>query len=76
MEDAFGTAFEAEEHVAIVVQLAALHEGREVRREFLDLQTGDVLREIFRVRADVADAPGRAAAFRVGAPGGLLLAGG
>ena len=42
----------------------------------LDLEPGDVAGELVRMRADVADAAARARARRVGAPLGLLLAGG
>jgi hypothetical protein len=75
VQDALGTALEAEQHVAVVIELAAFDEGGQVGGQFADLQAGDVLGEVLCMGADVADAAGRTAALGVGAPGGLLLAG-
>jgi hypothetical protein len=68
VQHALRAALVAHEDVAVVVELAALHEGREVGAERIDVQAGDVAREVFGVRADVAHAAGGAAALRVGAP--------
>ena len=73
VEHAFRAAFETQQHVGVVIQLAAFDEAGEVRGEFGNFEAGDVLREVFRVRADVAHAAARAAALRVRAPGRLLL---
>ena len=68
VQHAFRAALEAQQHVAVVVELAAFDEGGEVGGEFADLQAGDVFGEVLGVRADVADAAGGAAALGVGAP--------
>ena len=75
MQDPLGAALEAKEHIGVVVEEASLDKGRDVGREFLDAQTGDVFGEIFGMGADVADAAGGAGALGIGAPGGLFLAG-
>ena len=56
VQDAFGAVVETEQHVAVVVELAAFDEGGDVGGEFVDLQAGDVFGEILGVGADVADA--------------------
>src|SRR5256885_12256287 len=48
------------------IELAAFDERGDVCRQFLNLETRDVLRQILRVRANVADGTCRAAALRVG----------
>ena len=75
VQHAFGAAFEAEQHVAVVIQLAALDKSRDVGGEFLNLETGDVFGEVLGMRADITHAAGRAAAFGIGAPTGLFLPG-
>ena len=75
VEDALRAVVEAEEDIAVVIQRAALNEGGEVGGEFLDVETGDELREVFGMGADVAEATGCAGFGRIGAPGSLLLAG-
>ncbi len=75
MENAFGAAFVAHEHVAVVVEFAAFDEGGEIGAEGVDLESGDVAGEIFGMGADVAHTTGGAAAFRIGAPGGLFVIG-
>ena len=74
VQDAFGAVVETEEDVDVVVKFATGHEGGGVSGEFFDLQTGDVFGQIFRMRADVADAAARAALLGVGAPESLFLA--
>src|SRR5688572_7806645 len=73
VEDAFRAAAEAQEDVAIVIEFASFDKGRNVRCEFADLQPGDVFREVFGMRPDVANATGGSALLRIGAPSGLLL---
>src|SRR5438046_9398868 len=75
VQHAFRTSFEAEQHVAVVIQLAALDKSRDVGGEFLNLETGDVFGEVLGMRADITHAAGRAAAFGIGAPTGLFLPG-
>ena len=74
MQHALGAIGEAQQHVAVIIKLATFHKGSDVRGQLLDLQAGDVLGEILRVSANIANATGGAAAFWVGAPVGLLLA--
>ena len=73
VEDALRAVVEAKEDISVVIERAAFDESREVSREFLDVQAGDELREVFGVGADVAEATGCARFGRIGAPGGLLL---
>ena len=76
VQNAFRAAFETQQDIPVVIEFAAFNKRGDVGGQFFDLQTSDVFGEVFRVRADVADAAARAAAFRVGAPGGLFLSGG
>ena len=76
MQHPLGATLESQQHIAVVVELAALHEGGDVSSQFLDLQTCHVLSQILGVRADVANAAGGAAALGVSTPVGLFLAGG
>src|SRR6266508_2881633 len=73
MQHPFLSAFEAQQDVAVIVELAAFDKSCDIGGQFLDLQAGDVLSEIFRVRADVAHGTGGAAAFGVSPPAGLFL---
>jgi hypothetical protein len=56
VEDAFGSVFEAEEDIGVIVEEAAIDERSDVGGEFRDLEAGDVFREVFGVGTDVADA--------------------
>ena len=67
-EDALRALLHVEEDVAVVVELASLHEDREVREHFRDLEARHELGEVRRVRADVAHAARAAGALRVRAP--------
>ena len=58
VEDALRAVVEAKEDISIVIQRAAFDESREISREFLDVEAGDELREVFGVGADVAEATG------------------
>ena len=64
---------EADHGVAVVVELAAGLEDLQVATDRLGQQAGHVAGQVVGVRADVAEAAGRAALGRIGAPGGLLL---
>ncbi|HNJ98909.1 MAG TPA: hypothetical protein PLV13_12340, partial [Ilumatobacteraceae bacterium] len=73
VQDALRALAEVEQAVAVVIEPAALDERRQVGADLLDVEARDVLRHVRRVRADVADAAGRAALLRVRAPRCLLL---
>src|SRR5690606_2608176 len=68
-------AFIAHQDGAVIVEFTAFHERGEVGAKRVDFESGDITGEVFSVGADVPDASGGAAAFRVGAPGGLFLSG-
>ncbi len=73
-EHAARAALVAQHDVDVVVELAALDEGRQLGRDRLRLGSGDEAGEVVGVRADVADRAARTGARRIGAPLGLLLA--
>src|SRR5256885_1941643 len=73
-EHALGAALVPNENVGVVVDAATLDEGAHVRTELLDLETGDVTREMFGMRADVTECTG-AGTRGIGAPVGLFLTG-
>ena len=73
MENPFSAALEAQQDIAVVVELTAVDEGGDVGGEFGDVQAGDVFGEVFGVGADVTDAAGGAAFGRIRAPRGLFL---
>ena len=75
VQHAFGSVVEAQQDIAIVLQLAAFDKNRQVSGQFLDVQARNVFRKVDGVRADIAHATGRAADGRIGAPGGLFLPG-
>lgn len=58
VQDTFRTIFQADEDVCVVVELTTFHKGGEIGGKFLNLQAGDVLGEVFRVGANIADATG------------------
>src|SRR5688572_26248764 len=58
---------------AVIVQLAPWLKDLEQTRNLVWLQTRDEPAQVVRMGADVAKAPGRAGALRVGTPAGLLL---
>ena len=60
----------------MVVELATFNEGFHLRRNFRDVQAGDVAQLHQRVRADIAAAAGTTGALRIHAPRRLLLTGG
>ena len=60
--------------MGVVVEPPSGHEGRQIRRDGVELEAGDEEREIVGVDADVGEAGGCAGARRIGAPLGLLLA--
>ena len=56
VEDSFGAAFVADQHVAVVVESAARNVGGEFGGEFVDFESGDVSDEVFGMGTDVTDA--------------------
>ncbi len=62
--------------MGVVVQLPAVDEAAEVGAQRFDVQPGDETGQVVGVGADVADAAAGPGLCRVGAPGGLFLAGG
>ena len=72
-DGAQGAVFEADRGMAVVVELATGLENLQVATDRFGEQAGHVAGQIVGVRADVAEAAGRAAAGRIGSPGGLLL---
>ena len=66
----------AQLHLHMVIDAPAGHEGGQLGADPLWHEAGDELGELRRVRADVAEAACRAGQRGVGAPRGLLLAGG
>jgi len=60
----------------MIIQRPALNEGLEMSGNLRHIKPGYIAELHQRVRADVAAAAGTARQFRVGAPGGLHLAGG
>ena len=77
MQHALGTVGETEEHIAIVLQSAALasEEDGEVGGKLFDVQSRDVFCQIDGVSSDVAHAARGSADCRIDAPGRLFLAG-
>ena len=75
MQQSPGAIIEVEQAIAVVFQLPALDKRRQVRTDMGNLQPCNVFCEVLSVRADIAHTAGTAALFRVGPPGGLLLAG-
>ena len=75
MEDAFGTAFEAEQDAGVVIEASTRDEGREVSAEGIDLKSGDIAREMLAVGADVSDRARRSCAGGVVPPGGAPIRG-
>jgi hypothetical protein len=63
---------ETQQHVDVIVDRAAGNDGRDVGRHLRDLRAGDELRELERVRADVAERA-RAGQLGIRAPARLLL---
>ena len=53
VKDALSAAFKTEEHVPVIVELAALNECRQIGGEFFDLQARHIFGEIFGVCADI-----------------------
>ena len=60
MQNPFRTTLVAQQQVCIILQFAARNERCEFRAQRINLQARDVAAEIFRVRADVPEAAGRA----------------
>ena len=75
MQNPARAAVVTQQHIRIVFEFAARQKRRELGAERFDLQAGDITAKIFRVRADVAHAAGRAGALRFAAPRGLLVIG-
>ncbi len=73
-EHALGAALVAQQDVDVVIDLAAFDEGVDIGEHGIQLEAGDEGREIVGMGPDIADGAA-ARLFRIGAPGGLLLAG-
>ena len=68
-----GAALETQQHVGVVVERPAGHEGGQFGAELGDLEAGDEGGQMVGVGADVADAARRPGLLGVGAPGRLLV---
>jgi len=71
----FGAALEAQHDMHIVVELAPLHEARQVGAQRIQLQPADEAGDIVGVRADIAEAAAGTGPLGIVAPDCLFLAG-
>ena len=74
-EHALGAAFEAQQHMAVVVKPAAFDEGIEIGGKAFERQPGDEAGEIIGMRADITGRTTGTGLGRVGAPDRLFGAG-
>ena len=68
MQDTFGSIFETEQDVTVVIKGASVDEGGKICGKFLDLEAGDIFRKILGMGTDVPDASGGSGSGRIGAP--------
>ena len=73
MQDPLRPIVKTQQHVHVVIQQTPLHKRRDVRRQFADLQPGDVFRQILCMRPDVTHAATSTALRWIRPPTRLLL---